>query len=202
MMCRLFDFAQNWFANMPICRWHLVLTAISLVIISFSSCTVKIPDYTSAEEDNGSPWIDLYGDTTKDMSVYINYSDGKVVASISGYAHPDSMDFIQDINVSIAEFSGQDVPLTVCYGTFPGTTNAYLETTSYSSIADSVSVACDSLSGDLVDFQVTRTYAVAADKLPETLELWYDVKTVYGSKSGKHSFKKIQREYEEVIRIH
>jgi hypothetical protein len=173
-----------------------------LFLLLVMGCTVTVPDYTSAEEDNGSPWIDVYGDTMKDFSIYVTYSDGKVVASISGYSHPDSMNFIDDINVSISEFSDQDVPLLVCYGSFPGTTNAYIETVSYRSVADSVSRGCDSLGGDMIDFQITRIYSVPEGQLPETLKLLYDVKTSFGNKNGKHSFKKVEREIEQSMRFH
>jgi hypothetical protein len=175
---------------------------LGCVTICLSGCTHQVPDYTSAEEDNLSPWIDVYGDTMKDFAIYLNYSGGIISANLSGYAHPDSINFIEDINVSIAEFSNQDVPLMICYGLFPGTTNECVESYSYTTVADSVIAGCDSLDGDQVDFQFTRTYAVAEQDLPETLELNYTVKTVYGSKSGKHVFKKYQKEIEEVIRIH
>jgi|GEM_PF-3966558 hypothetical protein len=187
---------------MPMCRLLLVLVISVSTCLWFSGCTVKVSDYTSAEEDNASPWIDVYGDTMKDFSIYITYSDGKAVASISGYAHPDSMNFLQDVSVSISEFSNQDVPLLVCYGSFPGTTNAYIESFSYTSVADSVSAACGSLDGDQVDFQITRTYEVDVNNLPERLTLAYDVHTKYGNKTGTHVFKLYEREVEQNIRIH
>lgn len=171
-------------------------------MIAVSGCTETVPDYTSAAEDSTSPWIDVYGDSTLDMSICITYSDGKVTATIAGYAHPDSINFIQDIQVSVSEFTQQDVPLLVCYGEFPGTTNGYIETYSYASVADTVITACSVLAADQIDYQITRTYIVAEDKLPETLELNYDVKTIYGNKVGKHVFRKYEKEYEQVMRFH
>lgn len=175
---------------------------IPFLFLIASGCTVDVTDYTSAEEDSGSPWVDIYGDTTKDMSIYVTYAGGKVVASISGYTHPDSIGFIEDINVSISEFSEQDVPLLVCYGAFPGTTNYYLEAYSFGDIRDTLIADCDSLTGEKIDFQVTRTYSVGEEQLPENVTLTFDVKTIYGNKSGSHRFKKIVREVEQAIRIH
>ena len=175
---------------------------IPFLFLLVSGCTVKVPDYRSAETGEGSPWIDVYGDTMKDLSVYITYSDGKIVASVSGYCHPDSVRFLQDVNVSISEFGDQDAPLLVCYGTFPGVTNEYLEAYSFRDVADSLAAGCDSLEGDRIDFQITRTYSVAEDKLPETLQLNYDVKTMFGNKTGAHSFRRYEKEVQETIRIH
>ncbi len=172
------------------------------MVFLLAGCSVTVPDYTSAEEDNLSPWIDVYGDTMKDFAIYVTYSDGVVVASISGYAHPDSINVIEDIDVSITEFSDQDPTLMICYGVFPGTTNEYIESRDYSSVADSVVAGCDTLDGDQIDFQMTRTYSALQDKLPETLELNYEVKTIYGSKTGKHVFRKYEKEYEQVMRLH
>lgn len=178
------------------------LSGFLLLATLLFSCTVKVPDYAESDTGESSPWVDVYGDTTKDMSVYINYANGTVTATIGGYSHPDSMGFIEDINVSINAFSEQNVPLMVIYGKFPGTDNLYLEANSYAEIADRIVAGCDSLAGDQIDYQISRTYSIAESELPESLELSYEVKTEKGNRSGKIVFSKIEREVEQSMRFH
>ena len=67
---------------------------------------------------------------------------------------------------------------------------------------DAIQAVENSYAKNITDEFIKPTVIIAEDQLPDSLELGFDVKTKYGNKSGKHSFKKILKEYEEVMRFH
>lgn len=179
-----------------------VFVQILAVMCCVSSCTVEVPDYVSAETGESSHWINIYGDTTEDISVYATYSQGHVYASLGLYSAPDSIGFIEDINVSIPQFNDQDSGLTFTYGEFPGSLKQYTHGTNYARVRDTILADCDSLKFDMLSFSAQRTYSVSEENLPDTIEVWYEVKTSKGNASGKIQLKKTVREYEEAMRLH
>lgn len=175
---------------------------VLLAVLTITSCTKTVPDYSSAQTGELSPWIDLYGDTTKDMSVSITYSDGKVVASFSGYSSRDSMNFLQDIDVSIAELDSLETELQFCFGPFPGTQKVCHSNAEFTVMSREINMECDTMNCDQIHFAATRTYSIAENDLPDLLSLRYSVKTIFGTGTGGHPFLKVEREVEETMRIH
>lgn len=173
-----------------------------LLLIVFTACTVTVPDYVSEETGESSVWQDFDNDTIKDFSVYISYSQDQVAASISLYADPDSIGMLEEINVAIKEFGDQDSEITFTYGEFPGSLKEYRYGVNYGQVRDSVIADCDSMNFDQISFNAQKLYNVSEQSLPETLELWYDIKTTNGNASGTVIFKKTEREYEQVMRLH
>lgn len=175
---------------------------IPFLFLMVSGCTVEVPDYVSAETGESSHWIDSWGDTEKDFSIWVTYSSDKVLASVTMYQDPTKMDSILDLDVFITEFSDQDAGLSFTYGQFPGSLKIYRYGHTYAEIRDSVIQDCDSLPFNQIDFNCQKVYSVSQDSLPETLEVWYNVKTTQGIANGKVQFRKIIREEEQTLRIH
>jgi len=169
------------------------------IFIFFLMCSCRGEHTNYITEDTGETdlRVNVYGDTATDMWIFVKPTlAGGVMASVDGYLPRDSMNIIQDISVGIREFSDQDVHLEVSYADAEGPDIGFIYTDSYSNVADSIARICDTLSYNLVYYGVSRIYIVDEDDLPETLELWYDIKTTCGSISGKRVFKKVVTEYE------
>lgn len=165
-------------------------------------CTVDVPDYVSETDGESTYWTNAYGDSVKDIGIYVHYEHDKVVAGISFYAAPDSFEYVSDMLISINEYHEQDSLIDFVYGEFPGTDKKYFAGPSYAHVRDSVISDCRKLSCEEISFTAARTYGVAEAELPEILEVWYSFTTTSGSHNGRAKFKKITREREEVMRIH
>jgi hypothetical protein len=175
---------------------------IAVAVVWFAGCTAKVPDYVSATDGESTRWVRTFDDSTENIGIYVHYENGKISACMTCYASPDSIDFIKDLNISINDYSKQDVLMSFTYGEFPGTTKKYSEAAFYPAVRDSIIADCRAMSGEQVSFLASRTYSVTETELPETLEVWYSVTTAGGHRAGRAEFKKIEREHEEVMRFH
>lgn len=175
---------------------------IFVCLLTMSGCTVEVPDYVSDTDGESTYWTNAYGDSVKDIGIYVHYEHDKVVVGISFYAAPDSIDYVVDMLIAIKEFGAEDTIIDFVYGEFPGTDKKYFAGPSYAHVRDSVISGCSALNCDEISFTAVRTYSVAETELPETLEVWYSFTTTSGSHNGKAIFKKVMREHEEVMRIH
>lgn len=176
--------------------------AVMVLAVILAGCTVEVPDYVSDTDGESTYWTNAYGDSAKDIGIYVHYEHDKVVAGISFYAAPDSIDYVTDMLIAIRELGTEDTIIDFVYGAFPGTDKKYFSGPSYAHVRDSVISDCRKLSCDQISFTAARTYRVAETELPETLEVWYSFTTTSGSHNGRATFKKITSEHEEVMRIH
>ncbi|HTF04101.1 MAG TPA: hypothetical protein VK826_08745 [Bacteroidia bacterium] len=174
---------------------------IAVAVVLICGCTAKVPAY-EGEGGESTVWVNLYGDTTKDMCFFINYENGQVVPTIAFYQHPDSMKFLQQITVFIEDYRAQDSVMQFVYGEFPGTAKFVDEASTYASVRDTVIKNSAGMDSSRLSFHAERRYVVSAQKLPDVLNLTYEVTTASGKVSGVVAFRKTERTVEQPMRFH
>jgi hypothetical protein len=172
-----------------------------ILFIVLTGCEAKIPDYEGLNGE-GSVWVDVYGDTTKDMAFFVNYENGKLVATASFYSPPNSLDFLKDIDVYFESLQQQESNLNIIFGEFPGTDKHAFMAAKYPMIRDIVLRSARSIRTKELSFQASRSYTVAPEKLPAALKLQYSVVTAQGKVNGEVSFRKTERTIVQPMRIH
>lgn len=178
--------------------------SIFLASIFLMSCTVTVPDYVSSLTQESTFWTTINQDSTlPEIGLFTHYDNGKLVANLTCYVHPDSIAYIQNVNVTVSEFETGHIPLYLTYGEFPGTTKFYQQGADYVEMRDLVINECDVLACQQINFIASRSYTVIEEELPEVIHLMYTITTAkWGESSGSLQFTKATREYQETMRFH
>jgi hypothetical protein len=132
-----------------------------------------------------------YG-TSKRLSLNMAYfrSDRKIHVTATGTMDPDSIYFLEDVNLTIDGFQEVNSHLDFAAG---GTIDKKVKInnmSSYRALTDSIIAACSLLDTASIEYSITRTYEQVRGKhlLPDTLSLKYDIQTMYGNVSGSRKF--------------
>jgi hypothetical protein len=176
-----------------------IVCIVLILVTILAGCEREVPAYVAAD-NSSTAQVDIWGDTSKDAGVYMNYENGRMVTVISWYSAPDSVENINDVSVSVNGLTEDSI--IVIQGEFPGTLKCVYSGESYSTIKSSIIKDADSLSTELISMQAQRYYNISESELQDRYIVRYIFTTKRGTKKGAVEFHKTTKTIVETMRFH
>lgn len=170
-----------------------------LLITILTGCEHEVPAFTTFE-NSGTAQVDIWGDSAKEASVYLNYENGRLIPVLSWYSDRDSVQLIRDVSVVINGLEMDSI--TLVQGEFPGALKCVYVGSSYPSVMGEIVKDADSLTTSRISMQAQRYYIINESELQDSYTVDYIFTTLRGTKKGEIEFQKTTKTIAETMRFH